>query len=68
MEILREVECSVRKGLGPEWIDKVVTVFLDDIEDWVSESEIHDMVVWDAKSQLKQSGYEAYIIKEVNTA
>ncbi len=70
MEVLRMVECSVRRGLGPQWDEKTITVFLDDVEPFVSEAEIRDMVIWDAKHQLKKLGYSenTYLIKEINSA
>ena len=68
MEILRIVNCRVMKGLGPEWIDKNVTVFLDDIGEWLSESEINDMVIFDAKEQLRKAGFIRFNILEITNA
>ena len=68
MEVLREVNCRVMKGLGPEWKDKTITVFLDDVEDGLHEDYIVDMVRNDAKSQLRRAGYHHYRIGDIYSA
>ncbi len=69
MEVSRVVECSVRRGLGPQWDEKLIHVFLDDVENCVTDVEIEDMVIFDAKDQLKQLGYSenAYSIIEIHS-
>lgn len=57
MEIHKIVHCRVRKGLGPEWIDKDIEVFLGDIEPETREREIIDMVKRDAIQELSRLGY-----------
>ena len=68
MEILREVSCRVRRGMGPHWIDKTVTVFLDDIDCDATEGEIRELVLLDVKEQLERMGYVKYTVKDINTA
>lgn len=57
MEVHKIVHCKVRKGLGPEWIDKTIEVFLDDIEPSTRQSEIDDMVRRDVMGELSRRGY-----------
>lgn len=64
-EISKIVHCRVMKGLGPEWMDSDVFVFLDDIEPDTPESIIIDMVRADAKYQLQQAGFIQYSIGEI---
>mgnify|MGYP006322720211 CR=1 FL=1 len=68
MEILREVNCRVRKGLGAEWADKVVTVYFDDVEPDTSQNIINDMIRQDAKEQLERAGFEQYTIEDIHSA
>jgi hypothetical protein len=68
MEILREVSCRVRKGAGPEWVDKIVTVFFDDIDNSATESEIRELIFYDVGLQLRTAGFEKYYVKDINTA
>lgn len=66
MEALREVDCRVMKGLGPEWTDKTITVFLDDIEPGTSDYVIRDMVRKEAASILMKAGFTRFIIKDIH--
>jgi len=68
MEILREVSCRVMKGMGPDWTDKTVTVFMDDVDNSATETEIRELVLWDAKCQLERAGFVKYTIKDINSA
>jgi len=65
MEVIEIVKCSVMKGLGPDWITKVVTVYLDDIEPGTPEIEIMKMAKDDAKQQLKAAGYLEIVIQDI---
>lgn len=51
------------RGLGPDWVPKTVTVFLDDIEPETSEAQITDLVKREVKYTLK--GYRQYTINEI---
>lgn len=66
MKICKEVRCNVMKGLCPKWMPKIITVFLDDIEDDTPQSIIIDMVRADAKEQLIQKGYVHFEINDIN--
>jgi hypothetical protein len=68
MEILKEVHCRVMKGLGPDWVDKRITVFLDDIEDDTPDYIIEEMVTADAKQRLKEAGFLQFRIVEIHSA
>ncbi len=65
MDINKTVYCRVMKGLGPEWTDKTVFVYLDDIESGLSDSYINDIIRNDVKEQLKNAGYIQYNIIEI---
>ncbi len=66
MEIHKVAHCRVRKGLGPAWADKYVTVFFDDVDVEMSESAINDMVTADVKLQLYKAGNKVFTIEEIN--
>ncbi len=51
------------KGLGPEWIDKIVEVFIDDVDPSTCESEIIYMVMADLRYQL--SGFTQFTIGDI---
>lgn len=68
MEILREVNCRVRKGAGAAWADKVVTVYFDGVEPDTSQNIIADMIRQDAKQQLERAGFKQYTIEDVHSA
>lgn len=66
-----EVLFSIRKGLGPDWFDKNISVGLDDLPDGFSEAEIINMAKIEAEQYLyKSEDYHLYgknwIFKEVN--
>ena len=66
MEIHKIVHCRVMKGLGPEWADKVVEVFFDDIEPGTCENEITYMVMAEVRRQL--SGFIHFTIGDIFNA
>jgi hypothetical protein len=68
MEILIEVSCRVMKGMGAAWTDKTVTVFLDDVDNSATETEVRELVLWDVKAQLERAGFIRYTIKDINSA
>lgn len=63
------VHFSVRKGLGPEWREKIIEVGFDDIEPHVQEWEIIDMAKAEAKAELHRIGYseQSYIYKDIHS-
>lgn len=63
---LFELLFSVRKGLGPAWVDKPVSVYIDDIQPEMTESEIKEAALTEAKRILRIEGYKdgAFIYKE----
>lgn len=63
MFIHRIAHCRVMKGCGPEWVDKIVEVFIDDLDTNTSDSEINEMVRQDIKSQL--SGFTHFTIGDI---
>ena len=58
----------VMKGLGPDWIDKVIEINYDDVETGTPESEITAMVTADAKRQMERAGYLRSYVKEIENA
>lgn len=56
------------KGLGPDWTDKKIEVFLDDVDPSLSQSKIHDMVVLETMCQLKGLGFIQYTIVDIFSA
>jgi hypothetical protein len=64
------VSFLVRKGLGPVWNNKDVTVFFDDIDPETTESKLIDMAIYDAKEQLRKQGYtsDTFIYQDINSA
>jgi hypothetical protein len=68
MEITRIVHMRVMKGLGPDWIDKVIEINYDDVETGTPESEITAMVTADAKRQMERAGYLRSYVKEIENA
>lgn len=66
MEIIREVHCKIMKGLGPDRIEKVVTVYLDDVEEGTSQTIINDMIVADAKDQLLRAGHTRFTVEDIH--
>jgi hypothetical protein len=63
---------SIRKGLGPEWIEKHFPVAFDDIDDDVSEYELKQWASWEVEKILHNSEDFAvygknWVIEEVET-
>lgn len=55
------VHIKLRKGLGPDWVDKHISVGLDDIPEEMTEVEIRAMVIEVAEEQLyKGEDYQHY--------
>lgn len=67
MEYMFHIHWKLRKGLGPQWVDKVSDIFLDDLPDETTAEEARQM----AKEQFKQDRYKSgtseqeYIIKDI---
>lgn len=64
------IEFSIRKGLGPDWFDKNISVGLDDLPEDLTDKEIENMAINEAESYLyKSEDYPLYgknwFIKEV---
>lgn len=62
---------SIRKGLGPEWMDKNFVAALDDLPDDLTETEIKVMAVNQIEETLyKSEDYYHYgknwTVKEIN--
>lgn len=55
---------SVMKGLGPEWTDKLIEVYLDDLEEDTSNDVLQSMAKWEAERQLTEKGFEKRILKD----
>jgi hypothetical protein len=67
-----EVEVSIRKGLGPEWVNKNFPVVFDDVEEGVSELEVKEWAKREVNSLLYNSDdYRHYgknwIIVDIHT-
>lgn len=61
---------SIRKGLGPEWVDKVIAVGLDDLPFDLDEDQIKRIAIEEAEKGLYRSDdYNQYgknwFVKEV---
>jgi len=54
------------KGLGPEWTDRIVEVFIDDLDSGICENEITYMVMADVRNQL--SGFAHFTIGDIFNA
>lgn len=52
------VEFSVMKGLGPDWVTKIVDVAYDDVDGDVPEYVIKEWAKKDAEAHLKRPGSE----------
>jgi hypothetical protein len=55
MEAHFAVHFMIRKGLGPEYKEKVIEVGLDDIEPDTSDAELKSMAKLEAESYLSKS-------------
>lgn len=59
---------SVRKGLGPEWVEKTVVIAIDDIEKGTPEYEIKEMAKMEAKAELERRGLKPFIFQDIIAA
>ena len=67
MFIEKAVHCSVRKGLGPDWVDREVIVGLDDLPEDTSDEDIRLLVSSEAKRQLQDPQYpDGVIVNEIH--
>lgn len=66
MTIHRIAHCKVIKGNGPAFVDKIVEVFIDDVDPGICESEILYMVMADIRYQL--SGFSHFTIGDIFSA
>ncbi|WP_109098156.1 hypothetical protein [Aquimarina sp. AU58] len=63
------IHVSIRKGLGPEWFQKVFTVDYKDIDPDITIEELKEWAKEDVRSQLKSSNCygENWIIQDVES-
>lgn len=61
-----EVEFSVRKGLGPGYYIKFVSIGYDDVEPDVPESVVKDWAKADAERYLKTHDCPAFIYRGIH--
>lgn len=66
-----EVLFSIRKGLGPDWFDKNISVGFDDLPNDLTKYELREMAKIEAESFLyKSEDYFLYgknwVLKEIN--
>lgn len=66
MTIHKIAHCRVIKGNGPAFVDKIVEVFIDDVDPATCENEITYMVMADIRYQL--AGFSHYIIGDIFNA
>lgn len=59
-----EVYVNARKGLGPEWVEKHLSITLDDIEPGTSSGELLDMVRREVAQEMRGFTYEVLEIEE----
>lgn len=60
MSATYEFEYSVRKGLGPEWVNKPLTVFLDDLPQELTDYEIECTAINEAETRLRNGGFTKF--------
>lgn len=61
------IHWKLRKGLGPDWIDKVAEVGLDDLPSETTEEEAKELAIADFKSErLRNRTKESeYLITDI---
>jgi len=61
------IHWKLRKGLGPEWINKVSNIGIDDMPSETTASEAIDMAISEFKSERYRNGTgdREYIITDV---
>lgn len=65
---LFEVEFLVRKGLGPEWLTKFVTIAYDDVDPDVHSDIVKDWAINEAKHYLKTHDCPAFIYQDIHNS
>ena len=67
MEYIFQIHWKLRKGLGPEWVDKVSEIGLDDLPPETTYAEAKEMAISDFKSERYNKGTSEreYIITDV---
>lgn len=67
MEYIFQIHWKLRKGLGPEWVDKVSEIGLDDLPPDTTYEEAKAMAISDFKSERysRGTGDREYIITDV---
>lgn len=63
MTIHKVAHCTVIKGNGPDFIAKLIEIYIDDIEDCTPEIEIEAMVRDEIKNQLQ--GFTHFTIGDI---
>lgn len=56
MEYIFQIHWKLRKGLGPEWVDKVTEVGLDDLPPETTYEEAKEMAINDFKLERYHRG------------
>ena len=62
------VEFLVRKGLGPDWVTKIVFQAYDDVDPDVAEYIVKQWAIADAKQYLKDHDCPAFVFIEIYNA
>lgn len=67
MEFIFNIHWKLRKGLGPEWIDKVSNIGMDDLPPETTVEEAKQMAICEFKSERYRNGTSEreYIITDV---
>jgi hypothetical protein len=58
-----EVEVSIRKGVGPEWVHKCLSIVFDDIEPSTTDDELLDMVRREVVQEMRDNVYSILTIE-----
>jgi hypothetical protein len=61
------IHYSLRKGLGPEWVNKTEEIAFDDLSEDTTDCEVKEMAIAEFKSirHKKGTSEREYIINEV---
>lgn len=67
MQFIFNIHWKLRKGLGPEWVDKVSDIGLDDLPEETTLEEAKQMAISEFKSERyhNATGEMDYIITNV---
>jgi len=67
MEFVFNIHWKLRKGLGPEWVDNVSNIGLDDLPPETTVEEARQMAISEFKSERYRNGTgeREYIITDV---